>query len=236
MTWVPISSGSDDPEETIRGPHKVGGWDPENTGGATPLILEPSGVSLAHYTEKRLPELEADAAAPYGINDAVGGNDSGVALAHIEAKSTTIYIQHAQAGGESEFAGLQPVAELLGETLEDENRAEWNMNFGTLSDSSMAEILTAFKEAEPGEVFEEEILKKFASMIGGMTADQVDAAIEAWKSEREEQKKREQEQEDALFDSEGELRRAQTDKTEAEAKNLPFAANPDSAGKPKERP
>jgi len=239
MTWVPISSGADNPEETVRGAHRVGGWDPEGTGGAKPMLLEPSGVALDYYISKRLPELEADASAPYGINDAVGGNDSGVALAHIEAKSTTIYTQHAQAGGESEFAGLQPVAELLGETLEDENRAEWNMNFGTLSDTSMSDILTAWKEAEPGEVFEEWIHKKYAQMVGGMTSDQIEEAIEAWRSEREEMKTREQEQEDALFESEGELRRAKTDKTDAEGKAVvpkPFAANPKSAGKPKERP
>jgi hypothetical protein len=237
MTWVPTTAGSDDPEETVKGVDQVGGWDPENTGGARPMILETTGVSLTHFIEKRLPELEADASAPYGINDTVGGNDSGVALAHIEAKSTTIYTAHAQSGGESEFAALQPVAEFLGEELTDENRAEWNMNFGTLSDSSMAEILTAFKDAEPGLLFEEWILKKFASMIGGMTADQVDKALEVWKSEREEMQEREQEKEDALFDSESELRRAQTEKTAAEgaAVGLPFAGNPDSKTTPKER-
>lgn len=235
MTWVPTTAGSDDPEETVRGPDNVGGWDPEGTGGASPMMLETTGVSLTHFIEKRLPELEADASAPYGINDSVGGNDSGVALAHIEHKANTIYTQHALSGAESEFAALKPVAELLGEELKDENRAEWNMNFGTLSDSSMAEILTSWKETEPGEVFEESIHKKFASMVGGMTADQIEDGIESWKKEREDMKTREQEQEDALFESEGELRRAQTEKTSAEAK-LPFAANPASAGTKKERP
>ena len=239
MTWVPTMAGSDDPEETVKGPHIIGGWDPEGTGGAKPMILETTGVSLSHFSDKRLPQLEADASAPYGINDSVAGaNDSGVALAHIEKKSTTIYVEHAQAGSKSEFAGLQPVVELLGEELTDEQRAEWSTNFGTLSDASLAEILTAFAEREPGEIFEEEILKAFATMLpANLTAQRLEEAIEAWRSEREEQKEREQEQEDALFDSEDELRRAQTGKTAAEGKavGMPFAGNPKSAKGPEKK-
>jgi hypothetical protein len=202
------------------------------------MILETTGVSLAHLAEKRLPELEADASAPYGINDSVSGaNDSGVALAHIEQKANSIYIDHALAGSLSEFAGMQPVAELLGEVLEEGQRAEWSTNFGTLSDASMSEILTAFLAAEPGPVFVEEILKAFATMLpANLTAERLEEAIKAWNTEREEQDAREQDMEDALAEGEGELRRAQVDKTDAEAKNLPFAANPKSAGKPKERP
>ncbi len=235
MTWLPTTAGDENPEETVKGPHQIGGWDPEGTGGANPMILETTGVSLMHFADKRLPQLEADASAPYGINDSVGGNDSGVALAHIEQKAKTLFTQHSQSGAMSEFAALQPVAELLNEKLEDKQRAEWSKNFGTLSDSSMSEILTAFKEMEPGEDFEEHILKKMAQMTGDMTADQIEAAVETWKTEREEVKQREQDQEDALVDSEGELRRAQTDKTDAEAKGLPFAAKPASAGTPRER-
>ena len=239
MTWVPTTAGSDDPEETVRGPHQIGGWDPEGTGGASPMILETTGVSLTHFADKRLPQLEADAGAPYGINDSVGSNDSGVALAHIEAKAKTIYTKHSQAGSQSEFAGLQPVAELLGEELTDKQRAEWSTNFGTLSDASMSEILTAFAALEPGDEFMSEILSAFSTMLpSSLTAQRLEECIDAWTVEREEQKTKEAEQEEALFDSEGELRRAQTEKVGAEAKavGLPFAANPASKGKPKERP
>ncbi len=237
MIWVPETGGDANPEETIKGPHSIGSWDP--TEGGTPMILETTGVSLAHFIDKRLPQLESDASAPYGINDSVAGaNDSGVALAHIEKKANSIYVDHAHAGSLSEFAAMQPVAELLGEVLEEDDRAEWSTNFGTLSDASMSEILTAFAALEPGDVFTEEILKAFATMLPhGITAERLEEALTSWKEAKEEQEKLEQEQEAALFGEEGELRRAQVDKTDAETKavGMPFAANPKSAGTPRER-
>ena len=133
---------------------------------------------------------------------------------------------------------MQPVAELLNEELTEDLRAEWPTNFGTLSDASMSEILTAFSAEEPGDVFMEEILKAFATMLPhALTAERLEEALTSWQEAKEEQEKAEAEQEAALFGEEGELRRAQVDKTDAEtgAIKKPFAASPKSAGTPKER-
>ncbi|MEE9367202.1 MAG: hypothetical protein V3W44_10975 [Dehalococcoidales bacterium] len=234
MVWVPITSGDENPAEMIKGVDPVGGYSAEH--GGKPIILETAGVSLTHFADKRLPQLEAEASAPYGINDTVGAgsNDSGVALAHIQEKAKNLYRQHARAGGKSEFSALQPVAELLGEELLDEHRAAWPNKFGTLSDTSQSEILTAFAALEPGDVFTEHILVAYAAMVLELTAEQIDTAIESWKEAKEEQEAREAEMEEALAEGEQESRRAGVDKMDAETANLkkPFAANPASAKGP----
>jgi hypothetical protein len=234
QTWVPSGAGDEDPEQTVKGPHAVAGWDPENMGGAKPMILETSGVSLTHLAEKRLPELEEAALAPYGRQREVGGNDSGVALAHIQESSKRLFQQHAKHGGQSEFAALQVVAELLGEELTDEQRAPWPKKFGVLSDASQGEMLTSFVELEPGDEFIKHALKKYAEILFELTPEELDVAIDSWEEAKKEQEQREKEQEEALFGQEGELRRAQTEKTDAEAEMVkkPFAANPKSAKGP----
>jgi hypothetical protein len=234
---MPMSAGDEDPEEAISSTHTTIGYDPEGMGGAKPFILETTGVSLTHFAEKRLPDLEAEALAPYGRQREVGGNDSGVALAHIQETSKNLYRQHSKAGADSEFRGLQPVAELLGETLEPQQRAAWPRQFGTLSDSSQSEILVAFWELEPGDEFKKYILAKFADMSFELTADQLTEALDAWETAKQEQEQREQEQEEALFGQDGALKEAQAEKTRAEANAVgkPFAANPKSAAKPEKK-
>jgi hypothetical protein len=166
QTWVPTTAGDEDPEETVKGPHAVAGWDPEGTGGAKPMMLETTGVSLTHFAEKRLPDLESEALAPYGRQREVGGNDSGVALAHIQETAKNLYRQHSKAGGKSEFAAMQPVAELLGvlDQFDESARAAWPRKFGVLADANQSEILTAFWELEPGDGFKKEILSQFAEL------------------------------------------------------------------------
>ena len=236
MTWVPISGGDEDPEETVKGPHQIGGYDAE--AGGKPMLLETTGVALTHFSDKRLPQLEADASAPYGINDSVAGaNDSGVALAHIQEKAKSIFRDHSKSAGQSEFAAIQPVAELFGEEIGEGQRAKWPTKFGTLADASQGELLTGFKEAEPGAGYEEHILRKWSKLTLELTPEQEQNAIDIWETEREEMKTREQDAEDALNEGDGELRRAQVDKTDAEtgAIKKPFAAKPASAGTPRER-
>jgi len=192
MTWVPVTAGSDNPEETVKGPDVVGGWDPENSGGAKPMILETSGVSLNHFIDKRLPQLETEALSPYGRQREIGGNDSGVALAHIQQNAINIYRQHARHGSLSEFAALRPVAELLNTELKEDMRASWARKFGTLSDSSEAEILTAFWNLEPGDEFKKHILSKFAGVaLADLSGDQLQDALKSWQSMSEEERQRE---------------------------------------------
>ena len=180
---------------------------------------------------------EAEASGPYGINDTVGTgeNDSGVALAHIQEKAKNLYRQHSRAGGKSEFNALQPVAELLGETLEYENRASWPNKFGTLSDTSQSEILTQFAAIEPGDKFMEYIIIAYAAMVLELTTDQIEEGLEAWRVAKEEQEAREAEMEDALAEGEQESRRIGDEKVGAETEAIkkgPFAANPMSAKGP----
>ena len=237
MTYVPISGGDENPAETIKGPDIIAGYDAEGSGGARPLILETTGVSLTHFVDKRLPQLEAEASGPYGINDTVGTgeNDSGVALAHIQEKAKNLYRQHSRAGGKSEFNALQPVAELLGETLEYEARASWPNKFGTLSDTSQSEILTQFAAIEPGDKFMEYIIIAYAAMVLELTTDQIEEGLKAWRVAKEEQEAREAEMEDALAEGEQESRRIGDEKVGAETEAIkkgPFAANPMSAKGP----
>ena len=235
MVWVPTAAGDENPAETVKGVDSVGAWDAENLGGARPMILETTGVALTHFIEKRLPQLEEEALAPYGRQREIGGNDSGVALAHIQQSAVNIYRQHSRAGAMSEFAALQPVAELLGETLDDGMRAAWSDKFGTLSDASQSEILTAFAALEPGDLFMESILSEYAGLTTEMTPEQLKLAIEDWRKAKEEQLQREQEQEDFMAEGEDEMRRANVDKIGAETEVLkkgPFAMNPKSAKGP----
>jgi hypothetical protein len=234
QTWIPVTAGDEDPEETVKGGHIVAGWDPTEASGAKPMILETTGVSLTHLVEKRLPELEEAALSPYGRQREVGGNDSGVALAHIQETAKNVFRQHAKAGSQSEYRGLQPVAELLGEELSEDAKVAWPRKFGTLSDTSQAEMLVSFKEMQPGPLFEEHILREMAEVtLSDLTPDQMDEAIEAWQTDQEEQKQREQEQEDSMFGLEAELNRAKVD----EMDRGPAAANPQQVqgGPQKER-
>ena len=231
MTYVPSAGGDEDPEESIKGPHQIASWDPTDMGGAKPMILETTGVSLTHLAEKRLPELEAEALAPYGRQREVGGNDSGVALAHIQESAKNIYRQHSKAGGKSEYAALQPVAELLDEELTTDGRASWPRKFGVLADSSHGELLTSFWEKEPGDDFKEHILNEYSDMLLDLTGEQLQAALEEWRKAKEEQERKEQEQLDALMETEpGED--GDGPRRDKDGISVPFAGNPASQAGP----
>lgn len=227
MTWLPIGSGDENPEETVRGAHTVGGYDAEH--GGQPVILETSGVALTHFIEKRLPELEEEALSPYGRQREVGGNDSGVALAHIQQSAINIYRQHALAGSQSEFRAMRPVAELLGEAVDNKTKVAWARKFGTLSDTSQGDLLMAFWNLDPGDEFKKHILSQFSQItLADLTAQQLEDAINAWSAEREEQKAKEEEERQAFLNpDEG------TDGADPRREiGKPFAANPASAKGP----
>lgn len=194
-----------------------------------PFYLEPSGVSFDHYVEKRLPELEEAALSPYGRNREVGQNDSGVALAHIQQTAKNIYMQHAQAFSKSEFAALQPISELLGIDMPADARAEWNNKFGTLSSTEQTENLTAFLEMEPGEEYEEHILRSMDKTLLQLSPTQTEAAIDAWKKDREERKSQESEMRDL------EMEQLNGGGDDEGGPSMPAAGNPDVALREKAR-
>jgi hypothetical protein len=229
MTWIPESAGDENPAEVVKGADQVGAWDASEVGGAKPMILETSGVSLAYFMEKRLPALEEAALSPYGRQREVGGNDSGVALAHIQQTAINIYRQHAKAGSRSEFAAMQPVAELLGVEIGEDARAAWPRKYGTLSDSSQADILTQFWDLDPGDDFKRYILSEFSDVaLADLTADQLEEALDTWQSEQDEKSELE-----TAFLSEGDGETLRRDSPIGQ----PAAANPQQVegGPEKER-
>jgi hypothetical protein len=222
MTWVPIEASDQNPTETVKGPDTVGGFPSE--GKHVPMMLEPSGVSFEHFVNNRLPALEAAALSPYGRNREVGQNDSGVALAHIQETAVNIYRQHAKSFAASEFAALQPIAELLGTEMPIDARAEWPRQFGTLSDSKQMENLKEFLDSEPGEVYERHIMSAMAdASLPDLTQREKE---EAQKSYEDQQKKAEEER--LAFESE--MDDQIFDEGEESPIGKPAAMNPKQAG------
>lgn len=195
MLWVPVETSDANPTEVVKGPDPVGGFPSE--GSHTPLLLEPSGVSFTHFVEHRLPELEEAALSPYGRSREVGGNDSGVALAHIQETAVNIYRTHAKAFSSSEFAMLLPTAELLGDEMPQDAKAEWPTDFGTLSDQKQMESLQMMLDADPGEEYEAYIISKMGQVtLSELTDKQRQEADEAYKKRQEEAKVEESEMRD----------------------------------------
>jgi hypothetical protein len=177
-------------------------------------------VSFTHFVEHRLPELEEAALSPYGRSREVGGNDSGVALAHIQETAVNIYRTHAKAFSSSEFAMLLPTAELLGDEMPQDAKAEWPTDFGTLSDQKQMESLQMFMDTDPGEEYEAYIISKMGQVtLSELTDKQRQEADEAYKKRQEEAKVEESEMRDL----------------EVEEKQFgmqqPLAMNPAQAGK-----
>jgi len=124
---------------------------------------------------------------------------------------------------------------LLGEEIDDKARASWPTKFGTLSDASQGELLTAFWELDPGEEFKKHILTEYAVIsLSDLTAEQLEEALEAWTAEKEEQERKEQEQLDAFMNPEpgedgDEPRREFGTKPPGSPIGKPAAANPKQA-------
>lgn len=217
MIWVPMENQDSDPSETVKGPDVVGGFPAE--GSHTPMILETSGVSFTHFVKERLPELEEQSLSPYGRSREVGGNDSGVALAHIQETAVNIYRQHSKAFSSSEFTALLPVAELLGADMPTEAKAEWPKQFGTLSDEKQMSNLETFRLMEPGEDYERRIIEAAGEVtLPAMTQAEKEAALDTWEKEQADKKQQEEDMNAQARDLE----------LEAEQDGLPFAANPES--------
>ncbi len=195
MTWIPVESSDENPAETVKGPDIVGGYPAD--GQHEPLLLEPRGTSIQHLVEKRLPQLETDSLTPYGRQREVGGNDSGVALAHIKETSMNIHRDHAMAFGGAEFDALQPVAELLGEELDDDARVEWPQDFGALDDLKQTEVLTAFLEAEPGPVYEQKAVDALARVaLPRLSESEYEEGNKAFEEQQKEAKEQAAENDD----------------------------------------
>lgn len=170
MTWLPVEGRVNNPREMIKGPDVVATFPAESR--HTPIMLSPDPGPFTHFME-RLPQIEADALACYGLATQASTNGSGVSLAYIEGVSDALYRAHSIACEADEHTVLGVVADMLRVEWSEDQRGQWPREFGTLASTKQLEDLQRLIDmAPPPDVIAKVIAKAVTIVLPGLSPDE----------------------------------------------------------------